>query len=208
MGTLLVTTFLSLDGVMQGPGGPDEDRDGGFVHGGWSVPYFDDNVGGIMTDLVGQASALLLGRRTYDIFAASWPLAEADDPIGSVLNRIPKYVASRTLDSVSWQNSTLLSGDTAGAVAKLKQQVDGEIQVHGSGDLSQTLIRNDLVDEFHLLLFPVLLGTGRRLFADGTVPGGLRLVSNTTSPSGIVVNRYARSGELAYGAMGPETGNW
>jgi dihydrofolate reductase len=208
MGTLLVTTFLSLDGVMQGPGGPDEDRDGGFRHGGWSVPYFDDTIGGIMTALVGRASALLLGRRTYDIFAASWPLADADDPIGAVLNRIPKYVASRTLDAVSWQNSTLLAGDTAEAVAKLKLAVDGEIQVHGSGGLLQTLIRHELVDEFHLLVFPALLGTGKRLFADGTVPGGLRLVSNTMSPSGVVVNRYVRGGDLTYGAMGPETGNW
>jgi dihydrofolate reductase len=205
---LMVTTFVSLDGVMQGPGGSDEDRDGGFEHGGWSVPHFDQGLIQLMTELTSRAGALLLGRRTYDIFAASWPLAAADDPIGSKLNSVPKYVASRTLDTVSWQNSTLLTGDVADAVGKLKQGVGGEIQVHGSGALVQTLIEHDLVDEFHVLVFPVLLGSGKRLFAEGTIPAGLKLVSTTTSSTGVVTGTYARNGKVEYGAMGPETGNW
>ncbi|MEU9744933.1 dihydrofolate reductase family protein [Streptomyces niveus] len=208
MRKLMVTTFVSLDGVMQGPGGSDEDRDGGFEHGGWSVPHFGPDLIQRMTDLVQRADALLVGRRTYDIFAATWPLAEADDPIGSKMNSVRKYVASRTLDTVSWQNSTLLTGDVAEAVARLKQEGDGEIQVHGSGDLIQTLIAHDLVDEFHVLVFPVLVGSGKRLFGRGTVPAGLKLVDTARSGSGVVISTYARAGKVEYGAMGPETGNW
>ncbi|MFI6735914.1 dihydrofolate reductase family protein [Nonomuraea sp. NPDC050451] len=208
MRKLMVTTFVTLDGVMQGPGGPDEDRDGGFSHGGWTVPHFDEQLMRVMTELVARGDALLLGRRTYEIFAASWPLAPADDPIGAKLNSMPKYVASRTLDGVTWQNSTLLAGDVAKAVAELKQGESGEIQVHGSGDLVQTLIEHGLVDEFHLLVFPVLLGSGKRLFAQGTVPAGLRLADSTTSSSGVIVATYERAGAVGYGAMGPETGNW
>ncbi|MEV8329633.1 dihydrofolate reductase family protein [Streptomyces niveus] len=208
MRKLMVTTFVSLDGVMQGPGGSDEDRDGGFEHGGWSVPHFGPDLIQRMTDLVQCADALLVGRKTYDIFAATWPLAEADDPIGSKMNSVRKYVASRTLDTVSWQNSTLLTGDVAEAVARLKQEGDGEIQVHGSGDLIQTLIAHDLVDEFHVLVFPVLVGSGKRLFGRGTVPAGLKLVDTARSESGVVISTYARAGKVEYGAMGPETGNW
>ncbi|MFE6026205.1 dihydrofolate reductase family protein [Streptomyces niveus] len=208
MRKLMVTSFVSLDGVMQGPGGSDEDRDGGFEHGGWSVPHFGPDLIQRMTDLVQRADALLVGRKTYDIFAATWPLAEADDPIGSKMNSVRKYVASRTLDAVSWQNSTLLTGDVAEAVARLKQEGDGEIQVHGSGDLIQTLIAHDLVDEFHVLVFPVLVGSGKRLFGRGTVPAGLKLVDTARSESGVVISTYARAGKVEYGAMGPETGNW
>ncbi|MCI3225958.1 dihydrofolate reductase family protein [Streptomyces sp. NP-1717] len=209
MRKLMVTTFVSLDGVMQGPGGSDEDRDGGFEHGGWSVPHFGADLIERMTTVVRRADALLVGRRTYDIFAATWPLAEADDPIGSKMNSVRKYVASRTLDTVSWQNSTLLTGDVAEAVRSLKQESDGgEIQVHGSGDLIQTLIEHDLVDEFHVLVFPVLVGSGKRLFGKGTVPAGLKLLDTTSSDSGVVISTYARAGEVEYGAMGPETGNW
>ncbi|MFE5665363.1 dihydrofolate reductase family protein [Streptomyces niveus] len=208
MQKLMVTTFVSLDGVMQGPGGSDEDRDGGFEHGGWSVPHFGPDLIQRMTDLVRRADALLVGRKTYDIFAATWPLAEADDPIGSKMNSVRKYVASRTLDAVSWQNSTLLTGDVAEAVARLKQEGDGEIQVHGSGDLIQTLIAHDLVDEFHVLVFPVLIGSGKHLFGRGTVPAGLKLVDTARSESGVVISTYARAGKVEYGAMGPETGNW
>ncbi|MEU0955561.1 dihydrofolate reductase family protein [Streptomyces niveus] len=214
MRKLMVTTFVSLDGVMQGPGGADEDRDGGFEHGGWSVPHFGADLIERMTTVVRRADALLLGRRTYDIFAATWPLAEADDPIGSKMNGVRKYVASRTLDTVSWQNSTLLTGDVAEAVRALKQESGdgddggGEIQVHGSGDLIQTLIEHDLVDEFHVVVFPVLVGSGKRLFGRGTVPAGLKLLDTARSDSGVVISTYARAGELGYGAMGPETGNW
>lgn len=208
MRKLMVTTFVTLDGVMQGPGGSDEDRDGGFEHGGWSVPHFGADLIERMTDLVHRADALLVGRRTYDIFAASWPLAEADDPIGSKMNSVRKYVASRTLETVSWQNSALLTGDVAEAVARLKQGDGGEIQVHGSGDLIQTLIAHDLVDEFQVLVFPVLVGSGKRLFGKGTVPAGLKLVDTARSESGVVISTYARAGQVEYGAMGPETGNW
>jgi dihydrofolate reductase len=208
MRKLLVTTFVSLDGVMQAPGGPDEDRDGGFEHGGWSVPHFDDDLIGRMTELTHRAGALLIGRKTYEIFAANWPLAEDDDPIGSKLNSMPKHVASRTLDTVSWQNSTLLVGDVAEAVAKLKEGEGGEIQVHGSSELIQTLIEHDLVDEFHLLVFPVLIGSGKRLFGEGTIPAGLKLTGTTASDTGVVVSTYVREGKVGYGEMGPETGNW
>jgi dihydrofolate reductase len=208
MRKLTVTTFMSLDGVVQAPGGGEEDRDGGFEHGGWAVPRVDQEILRLMTVLTGRAGALLLGRRTYDEFAATWPLADADDPIGARMNGLPKYVASRTLETVSWQNSTLLTGDAAEAVGMLKQGEGGEIQVHGSGGLIQTLIGHDLVDEFHLLVFPVLIGSGKRLFADGTVPSGLELVDTARSSTGVVISTYARDGKLTYGAMGPETGNW
>jgi dihydrofolate reductase len=208
MRKLLVMAFVSLDGVVQAPGGADEDRDGGFRHGGWAVPYIDEEIIDRMAALAGRADALLLGRRTYEGFAATWPLAAADDPIGAKLNGVRKYVASRTLDTVSWRNATLLPGDVAAAVADLKRGDGGEIQVHGSGELVQTLLEHDLVDEFHLLVVPVLIGTGKRLFAGGTVPAGLALVASTTSRTGVVVSTYARGGDLAYGAMGPETGNW
>lgn len=208
MRKLTLTTFSSLDGVIQAPGGPGEDRDGGFVHGGWAVPYLGDRIIQLMTDVTARAGAFLLGRRTYDIFAATWPLADADDPIGARMNSLPKYVASRTLEAVSWQNSTLLTGDVAEAVAKLKRADGAEIQVHGSGGLSQTLLAHDLVDEFHLLVFPVLLGAGKRLFGTGTVPAALTLAAVTTMPGGAVICTYTRAGVVEHGAMGPETGNW
>jgi dihydrofolate reductase len=208
MRKLIVTTFVSLDGVIQAPGGSDEDRDGGFEHGGWAVPHFDQQMIQLMTALTSRAGALLIGRKTYDIFAATWPLAEADDPIGARMNSMPKYVASRTLDTVSWQNSTLLTGDVTGAVSELKQGDGDEIQVHGSGELVQTLVEHDLVDEFHLFVFPVLIGSGKRLFAEGTIPSGLKLLDTATSSTGVLISTYARDGKVEYGAMGPETGNW
>ncbi|WP_326599327.1 dihydrofolate reductase family protein [Streptomyces sp. NBC_01803] len=208
MRKLMVTTFVSLDGVMQAPGGADEDRDGGFEHGGWAVPHIDRHVIELMAALVGRADALLLGRKTYDVFAATWPLAPADDPIGAKLNSVPKYVASRTPRTLSWNNATPLSGDVAEAVGELKRGAGGEIQVHGSGELIQTLIAHDLVDEFHLLVFPVLIGSGKRLFGEGTVPAALRLIDTRATETGLVIATYARDGEVEYGAMGPETGNW
>ncbi|WP_199442111.1 dihydrofolate reductase family protein [Umezawaea beigongshangensis] len=208
MRTLMVTAFTSLDGVVQGPGGSDEDREGGFEHGGWVVPHVDEVMMRRMADTVDRADALLLGRRTYDVFAASWPLTGAEDLMGSKLNSMPKHVASRTLDTVSWQNSTLLTGDVAEAVAELKRSGDGEIQVHGSGELVQTLLAHDLVDEFQLLVFPVVLGSGKRLFGRGSAPTGLALRESTTSSTGVVISTYVRVGKVEYGAMGPETGNW
>jgi dihydrofolate reductase len=208
MRNLLVTSFLSVDGVVQGPGGPDEDRDGGFEHGGWVVPHVDGAFAARMVEVTERADALLLGRRTYEIFAASWPLAAADDPIGAKLNAMPKHVASRTMTSLDWQNSALLADDTVDAVRELKAGPGGEIQVHGSGGLVQTLLEHDLVDELHLLVFPVLVGSGKRLFGGGTVPAGLRLVETASTARGVVISRYVRDGTLEQGALGPETGNW
>ncbi len=202
MGKLVVGTFLTLDGVMQAPGGPDEDRDGGFPHGGWLVPHFDERIGEIMTEWARRADAFLLGRRTYEIFAASWPNAtDPADEIAAALNGRPKFVASRTLDRVEWNNSTLLEGDVAGEVARLKARVGGEIQVHGSGDLLQTLLARDLVDTLRLWLFPVVLGTGKRLFGAGAIPRSFRLVETQLATTGAVLHVYERVGGLRYGEL-------
>jgi len=201
MRKVVVGTFLTVDGVMQAPGGPDEDREGGFEHGGWSVNYWDDVMGQIITESTVQAGALLLGRKTYEIFAAHWPRVSDDDPVAAKLNSVPKYVASRTLDQATWNNTTLIRGDVAEAVAKLKEQPGGEIQVHGSGDLIQTLMKHDLVDEYRLWVFPVLLGKGKRLFAEGTIPGGLKLVETKTFSTGVAIHTYERAGELHCGSF-------
>ena len=201
MRKLVGGTFLTVDGVMQAPGGPDEDREGGFEHGGWSVNYWDDVMGQIIVEATLQADALLLGRKTYEIFAAHWPRVSGDDPIAAKLNSVPKYVASRTLDEVTWNNSRLISGDVAEEVAGLKEQPGGEIQVTGSGDLIQTLIEHDLVDEYRLWVFPVVLGEGKRLFARGTVPAGLKLVDTKTSSTGVAIHTYERAGALQYGSF-------
>jgi dihydrofolate reductase len=202
MAKLVVGTFVTVDGVMQAPGGPDEDREGGFEHGGWLVPNFDEELGVFMDGLVGRADALLLGRKTYEIFAGWWPHQPDDDPMAAKLNRVPKYVASRTLSSVDWAGTTLLEGDAGDAVAKLKGELDGELHVSGSGDLVQTLLRNDLVDELQLIVFPVLLGTGKRLFGDGTIPTGLELVESRTTPAGVALQTYRRTGKPEYGQVG------
>jgi dihydrofolate reductase len=204
MRRLVVGTFLTVDGVMQAPGAPDEDRDGGFEHGGWLVPYFDEGMGQLITEWTNQADALLLGRRTYEIFAAHWPHVSDEDPVASKLNSVPKYVASRTLETVEWDNSTLLNGDIAQEVADLKDQPGTEIQVTGSGELIQTLMKHDLVDQYRLWIFPVLLGSGKRLFAGGTIPGGLRLLGTKTSSTGVTIHTYERAGKLEYGSFALE----
>lgn len=204
MRDLVVGTFISLDGVVQAPGAPNEDQEGGFEHGGWTVPLFDDQLGQLMTDLTGRASALLLGRKTYEGFAASWPMLGDSDPIAAKLNSIPKYVASRTLKTADWANTTILSGDVAEEVTKLKAQPGGEIHVSGSGNLVQTLLRHDLVDEFVLLVFPVVIGSGKRLFGEGALPRTLELADTTTSATGVTVSTYRRRGPLEVGAVGPE----
>lgn len=201
---LVVGTFVTLDGVMQGPGGPDEDREGGFEHGGWSVNYWDQMMGQTMDAQMPKADTLLLGRKTYEIFAAHWPHAGDEDPTAAQLNSMHKYVASRTLDKVEWNNSTLLEGDVAEAVAKLKQESGGEIHVTGSGDLIQTLLRHDLVDEFVLWTFPVVLGTGKRLFGEGTVPAGLTCVDTNVSTTGVIISTYRRAGAVEYGSFALE----
>lgn len=208
MRKLVVGTFLTLDGVMQAPGGPDEDRDGGFRHGGWLVPYFDDRLVEIMTEWTINAGAYLLGRKTYEIFAASWPRStDPADESAMALNTRPKYVASRTLKDVRWNNASLLQGDVADAVAELKSQDGGEIQVHGSSELVQTLLEHDLVDTLRLWMFPVALGTGKRLFGDGTIPSSFRLVDLQQNTTGAVLHVYERVGDLKYGAVevGEET---
>jgi dihydrofolate reductase len=199
---LKVTTFVTLDGVMQAPGGPDEDRSGGFAHGGWSAGYWDDQMGQVMTEFMGRPFDLLLGRKTYEIFAAYWP--HSTEPGAELLNDARKHVASRTLPSVDWNNSTLIKGDVAKYVSELKKQSGPEIQVHGSGDLIQTLLKNDLVDEFHVWTFPVVLGSGKRLFAGGAVPAGLKVTGVTTSSTGVVITTYERAGEIKYGSFAPE----
>ncbi len=203
MGKLVAGTFVSLDGVMQAPGGPDEDRDGGFAHGGWTFPYFEDPaMDKLIAEQTVRAEAVLLGRRTYQIFAAHWPRAtDPHDAIAVKLNSMRKYVASRTLKTVEWNNSRLLGDDVPGAVRRLKAETQGELQVTGSCKLLQTLIANDLVDEFHLWQFPVVLGTGKRLFGEGTPPGALRLIDSTRFSTGVVVNRYARDGAVKVGTF-------
>ena len=199
---LTATTFVTLDGVMQAPGGPEEDRSGGFEHGGWSFPYADEDFGKLVTGWFAQAEAFLLGRRTYEIFAAFWPQVTEDvDLVASRLNTLPKYVASRTLKSVSWQGATLLQGDVAEEVARLKGQPGRELQVHGSGDLLQTLMAHDLVDEYRLFVYPVVLGSGRRLFRDGAAPRSFKLVDATTTSTGVVVATYARGGAVVTGSF-------
>jgi dihydrofolate reductase len=208
MRKLVVGTFTTLDGVMQAPGGPDEDRDGGFRHGGWLVPYFDEKFLEIMTDWTRRAGAFLLGRRTYEIFAGSWPKStDPADEIATALNTRPKFVASRTLDTLAWNNSHLLRGDVAEEVAKLKTQEGGEIQVHGSSNLIQTLLKHDLVDTLRIWQFPVVLGTGKRLFGEGTIPRSFRLVDTQLNTHGAVLHVYERAGGLKYGEVevGQET---
>jgi dihydrofolate reductase len=199
---LTLTTFLSIDGVMQGPGGPNEDRSEGFDRGGWLVPHFDEDMGGFMGEVFDKADAFLLGRRTYDIFAASWPkVTDPDDPIASRLNTLPKYVASRTVDSANWHNTTIIKGDVAAEVTRLKEQLGRELQVHGSGTLARTLIANDLIDEFRLIIFPVIVGAGRRLFADAGVATGVRLVDSRITGSGTAIHVYQRTGRPEFGEV-------
>ncbi len=204
MRKLVVGTFVTMDGVMQAAGGPDEDRDGGFQHGGWLVPYFDDRFGEIVNEWTKRAGAFLLGRKTYEMFAASWP--NSTDP-EEALNVRPKFVASRTLKKVTWNNSHLLKGDIAEEVSNLKAQEGGEIQVHGSGNLIQTLFQHDLVDILRIWQFPVVLGTGKRLFGEGTIPRSFHLVDTQLNTTGAVLHVYERAGDLKYGEVevGQET---
>ena len=199
MRTLLVTTFLSLDGVMQAPGGPGEDDSGGFTKGGWSVNYWDDRMGEIMGEAMSAPFDLLLGRRTYDIFAAHWP--HSDDPGAKQLNDATKYVVSNSNPDLTWSNSVLISGDVGESIAGLKDGDGPELQVHGSGNLIQTLLRHNLVDEYRLWVFPLVIGSGKRLFADGTIPAGLRLVGSKVSSTGVVIGTYEPAGEVVTGSF-------
>ena len=203
MRKLTVNTFLTLDGVMQAPGGPEEDPSGGFAHGGWSVNYWDDQMGQIMDEVMGTPFDLVLGRKTYEIFAAHWP--HATEEMGAKpLNDATKYVASRTLESLKWARSQLIEGDVAEGIAALKQQEGPELQVHGSANLVQTLLRHELVDLFRLWTFPIVIGTGKRLFAEGAIPSGLRLVDHKVSSTGVVIGTYVPAGEIVTGSFALE----
>jgi dihydrofolate reductase len=197
MRILAVNSFISLDGVMQAPGGPDEDPTGGFEHGGWGVNYFDDEMMGEVADA--DPYELLLGRGTYEIFAAHWPYDEG--PIADQLNSTRKHVASRTLERVEWNNSTLIEGDVAEYVARLKEEDGPEIQVHGSVGLIQTLLENDLIDQYRLWIFPVVIGTGKRFFGEGAVPRALKLLDSKASKTGVTINTYEPAGELDLGSF-------
>ncbi|MDP9208176.1 MAG: dihydrofolate reductase family protein [Actinomycetota bacterium] len=200
MRKLIVQTFLTLDGVMQAPGGPGEDDDGGFAHGGWSVNYWDEQMGQVMGEATSRPFAMVLGRRTYDIMAAYWPTAP-EEAGGEVFNDATKYVASRSRPTLEWGNSVLVEGDAADGLAALKQEDGPELQVHGSANLIQTLLAHNLVDQYRLWVFPVVLGSGKRLFADGTVPSGLRLVESTVSTTGVMMCTYEPAGEIVPGSF-------
>ncbi len=197
MRILAVNSFVSLDGVMQSPGGPDEDPTGGFTHGGWGVNYFDDEMMGQVAE--SGPYELLLGRGTYEIFAAHWPHDEG--PIADQLNNTRKHVASRTLEQVQWNNSTLITGDVAEYVAKLKSEDGPEIQVHGSPGLIQTLLEHDLIDEYRMWIFPVVLGSGKRIFGSGAIPAAMRLVDSKVTKTGVTINTYVRAGEINTGSF-------
>ena len=196
MKKIIVLTFVTLDGVMQAPGGPEEDTSGGFEHGGWTVPYFDEFSGKVMSEQMSQRSDLLLGRKTFEIFASYWPAHEADWP---GINSVTKYVASKTLTTHKWNNSVFLKG--VEDIEKIKKQNGPDLQVHGSGNLIQTLLKHDLIDELWLKTFPLVLGKGKRLFADGTIPAAFKLTGSSVSPSGVIIANYVRAGEVKTGSF-------
>jgi len=199
MRKLIVLTFMTLDGVMQAPGGPEEDPSGGFKFGGWSVPYFDEFLGNVMSEQMGHPFDLLLGHKTYDIFAGFWP--QQADETGGAINRATKYVVSHKPMTSDWKTTVHIGGDVAGEIRKLKSGNGPDLQVHGSGNLIQTLLKNDLVDELWLKTFPVVLGTGKKLFADGAVPAGFSVEKTSVSPSGVVIATYKRAGEVKTGSF-------
>jgi dihydrofolate reductase len=191
MSKIVVSEFLTLDGVMQAPGDPNEDRGGGFDQGGWQLAYFDDVFGKTMMDAFAAAGGMLLGRLTYENFARYWPNQPSDDPLAAAMNGFQKYVVSTTLtEPLAWQNSTLIKGDVAAEVARLREQPGKEIQVIGSGELVQTLIASDLVDSYRLMVHPLVVGNGKRLFRDGTTPTKLQLVNSTATTTGVLILDY------------------
>lgn len=198
MRKIIVLTFVTLDGVMQAPGGPTEDTSGNFAYGGWTVPYFDEFAGKLMAEQMGRPFDLLLGRKTFEIFASYWP---QHDDVGAGINKATKYVASNTLTRHDWKETVILKGDVVGEIRKLKQQDGPDLQVHGSSNFIQTLLANDLVDEFWLKIFPVTLGTGKRLFDNGTIPAAFTLTDSKTSPLGVIVASFKRAGEVKTGSF-------
>jgi dihydrofolate reductase len=201
MGKLVHNIFVTLDGVYQAPGGPEEDRRDGFEQGGWSFPYSDDDFGQFISDLFDRAGAFLLGRRTYDIFASYWPkVTDPDNPVASRLNSLPKYVASATLTQPEWAGTTVIGGDLAKEVTALKERTDGELQLHGSGALARSLLALDLIDTIHLHTFPVVLGAGRRLFAEGAAPTAFKHTAGRITSTGISMQSYDLAGRPEYGS--------
>ena len=196
MKKIIIIEFITLDGVMQAPGGPEEDESGAFKYGGWTVPYFDEFAGKVMGEQMKQPFSLLLGRKTFEIFAGYWPQHEEGWP---GVNKAVKYVVSSSPKNLTWGNSTLITGDVAKEIKKLKAQDGPDLQVWGSGNLAQTFFKNNLVDELWLKIFPITLGTGKRLFADGTIPAAWELIESKTTPSGVIVASYKRAGEVKTG---------
>jgi len=195
MRKLVVLSFVSLDGIIQSPGEPEEDPTGGFKAGGWTIRYFDDYLQKVMVEQMGQDFDLLLGRKTYEIFAALWPYTDTSkDPMAAGINKARKYVVSKSLRKLDWENSFLIKGNVVEAIKTLKKDNGPEIQVHGSGNLLQTLLKHDLVDELWLKIFPVTLGGGKRLFGDGTIVAGFELVESKASSTGVIVANYKRAG--------------
>jgi dihydrofolate reductase len=200
MPKIIVNAFLTLDGVMQSPGGPDEDREGGFSYGGWRAPYFEDAMGRLVTEGFADADSFLLGRKTYDIFAKFWPkVTDPKNEMATALNSRPKYVVSRSLERVTWNNSSLVKGDVVAEVRKLRDQPGRTLQTWGSTELLQTLLKNDLIDEYRLFIFPVVLGSGKRLFGSGTAPAALKQVQSVTGAKGGTYHRLERSGKPEIG---------
>ncbi|WP_435590829.1 dihydrofolate reductase family protein [Nocardia sp. bgisy118] len=200
---LSLTQFVTIDGVCQGPGGPHEDTEGGFTHGGWTAPYFDEAGGQFVSEVFARADAFLLGRRTYEIFAGYWPQHDDPaDPIASKLNALPKYVGTHTLERAEWTGTELLRDDLVRQVADLKSRPGRELQVHGSGGLAHTLLAAGLVDTLYLLTFPVLLGTGKRLFRTGSSPAAFHLTDSRTTPAGVHIGTYRAAGVPEYGTLG------
>jgi dihydrofolate reductase len=193
-----ILTFISLDGVMQAPGGPEEDTSDGFEYGGWTVPYFDEFMNEVMGEQMTKPFDLLLGRRTFEIFASYWPKNEDKWP---GINTVTKYVASNSLTKHEWNNSVFLKGDVVNEIKKLKEQDGPDLQVYGSGNLIQTLLRHDLVDELWLKIFPITLGKGKKLFTEGTIPAGWKLIDSKVSPQGVIVANYKREGEVKTGSF-------
>jgi dihydrofolate reductase len=203
MRELIVNTFLTLDGVMQAPGGPEEDPSGGFEHGGWSFGYWDEQMQTSMGETMSKPFDLVLGRRTYEVFAAHWP--HSDEPAAEALNTATKHVASTTLQELDWENSKLIEGDVPAAIRALKDHDGPELQVHGSANLIQTLLRHGLIDELRVWIFPLVLGQGKRLFDGGTVPDGLELASSQVSSTGVIMATYRTGAEIKGGSFALET---
>lgn len=199
MRKIIAATFVSLDGVMQAPGGPDEDPVGGFKFGGWTFHYFDEVGGAAMDELFSKPFALLLGRRTYDIFTAYWPYQK--DPIADAFNPAIKYVATHRPDTLTWQNTQWLGEDIVAALRRLRQEDGPDLLIQGSADLIQTLLANGLIDELRLMIFPLLLGKGKRLFGDGAMPAAFKLVKSQASSTGVIIASYERAGEIAVGSF-------